>query len=111
MADVTGTVRASHDGKTYALRLTMRSFAELQARHGANVAGLLDGTAGAVPSFAALIDVVSLALQRGEGMAADEADRLADELFTADARLVERLIAASFPDQVGNGQTTKASPA
>lgn len=103
MPDVTGTIRAEHDGKTYALRLTMRSFAELQAKHGANVAGILDGTAGAMPSFAALIDVVSLALQRAEAMPAEEADRLADELLTADIKLVERLIAAAFPDAEGNG--------
>lgn len=97
-ADVTGTVRETFDGTEYSLRLTMRGLAKLQAKHGANVAGLLDGTAGNPPNMEPLLDMVSEALQKGHGLEQAEADDVADELLTADLGLVERLIQAAFPD-------------
>lgn len=114
MADITGTVRARHDGRVYEMRLTMRSLAVLQDKHGDNIAGLLDGSAGSTPNLTALIDMVSLALQKGSGMAASDADDVADELLTADVGIIEKVIRATFPNATvegarGNGRKPKAA--
>lgn len=114
MADITGTVRARHDGRDYEMRLTMRGLAVLQDKHGDNIAGLLDGSAGSTPRFGALIDMVSLALQKGSGMGSNEADELADELLTADVGIIEKIITATFPNATvegvrGNGRKPKAA--
>lgn len=98
IASVTGTLHEQHDGKTYDLRLTMGGIAKLQAMHGRNVAGLLDGSAGDLPDFQALIDMVSVALQKGQGMTPEEAASVADDLLSADMEIVQRLITAAFPN-------------
>lgn len=102
MIDPTGALEVEHGDKTYCLRLTMRGIARLQARHGRNLAGLLDGSAGDIPDMAAVLDLVSEALQKGEGIKAAEADDLADELATADPMVVGRILGAAFPDLEGN---------
>lgn len=108
-ANPTGTIREEFEGKSYDLRLTMRGIASLQATYGNNVAGLLDGTAGDVPNFAALIDLVSLALQRGSKLPKEEAEDIADAMLTADTMIVGRIIAAAFPNEAteGNGKKRK----
>src|SRR5699024_9386171 len=112
MSDPTGTIREECGGKTYELRLTMRSLATLQSQHGNNVAGLLDGTAGSVPNFAALLDLVSLALQNGSKISAEDADEIADTMVTRDTDVVARVIQAAFPDaevDSGNAKGPKAA--
>lgn len=112
MADATGTVHQEFGGKTYELRLTMRSIAALQEKYGNSVAGLLDGTAGEIPNFGALLDLVSLALQRGSKIDSADADDLADEMMSEDTEIVGRIITAAFPDaggDVGNATGPKAA--
>lgn len=102
MADPTGTIYAAHDGKTYALRLTMAGLAQAQERHPDAMAAMLGGE-GTAPSLSLCLLLVSLALQKAERMPMGEADDLADELFTADQSVVQRLLAAAFPDtEAGN---------
>jgi hypothetical protein len=108
MTDPTGAVEVEFGGKSYSLRLTMRGIARLQAKHGRNLAGLLDGTAGDVPDMGAVLDLVSEALQKGEGIAAAEADELADELATANPMIIGLIVTAAFPDPEGNGKTKGA---
>ena len=97
MADVTGVLRADHDGKTYDLRLTMGGIAELQGRFGNDLDGLLSG-GEAIPNFGVLLAVVEVALVRGGGVSSAKASALADDLLTADSSLAGRLIKAAFPD-------------
>ena len=112
MADPTGVVEVEHGGETYSLRLTMRGIARLQAKHGRNLSGMLDGSAGDVPDMAAALDVVSEALQKGQGLPAKEADDIADELATADPMIVGRVLDGAFPDaDAGNALAKKARKA
>jgi hypothetical protein len=104
MTDPTGAVEVEHGGETYSLRLTMRGIARLQAKHGRNLAGMLDGTAGDIPDMTAVLDLVSEALQKGQGLKPAEADDLADEIATADPLIIGTIIAATFPDAVGNAR-------
>ena len=99
MSDITGTIHEVYDGKSYDLRLTMRGIATLQSEYGNNVAGLLDGSAGDLPDFNALLSLVSIAIQKGSGMDAGAADDLADDLLTKDPEIVGRIISAAFPDE------------
>ncbi|SDW78332.1 hypothetical protein [Roseicitreum antarcticum] len=98
MADITGTIRAVHGGSTYDLRCTMGVLAKLQGIHGPSVGGLLDGSAGDLPEFQPMIDMVSLSLQKASGLPADQADEIADDLITEDQGIVERLLTAAFPE-------------
>lgn len=98
MADITGEMIETFGGREYTLRLTMRGIAALQAKHGKNIGGLLDGTAGDIPDFGPLLDLVSLALQKGHAMTPEEADALADDLLTADPQIVGRIVSSTFPD-------------
>lgn len=111
MADVTGVCREEFGGEVYRLRLTMLGLAALQDAHGPSIAGLLDGSAGKTPSFRALVDVVSQALQKGENMPKDQAVELADAMVTADTDVVVRVLAAAFPEASagasGNGKGPK----
>jgi len=107
MADPTGALQHEHGGKTYELRLTMRGLAKLQGKHGLNIAGMLDGTAGDIPNMGAVLDLVSEALQKGSGLSAEQADELADEIATANTAIVGEIIMTAFPDQAGNGQAKK----
>lgn len=104
MTDPTGAVEVELGGETYSLRLTMRGIARLQAKHGRNLAGMLDGTAGDVPDMEAVLDLVSEALQRGHGLPAKEADDIADELATANPMIVGTILAGAFPDAEGNAR-------
>lgn len=98
MADVTGALREDFGGKTYEFKLTARVIAKLQAVHGNNVAGLLDGTAGAIPNFGAVLDLVALSLQMGSKLSDDEAEEIADAMLMQDTEIVGRIIRAAFPD-------------
>ena len=109
MTDPTGAIEVEHGGKTYCLRLTMRGIARLQAKHGRNLAGMMDGTAGNFPDMAAVLDIVSEALQKGHGLKADQADDLADEIATADPQIVGLIVNAAFPSAEGNALKKKAA--
>ena len=98
MADATGALHHEFNGKTYTLRLTMRGLAVLQDMHGSDLGGLLSDGGSAMPMLAPALDLISVALQRGEGIAKEEADDLADEMMTADRNLTQRIMAAAFPD-------------
>ncbi|MCL4065343.1 hypothetical protein M3484_01970 [Pseudomonas sp. GX19020] len=100
MADVTGALHHDFRGKSYTLRMTMRGLAQMQEKHGNDLGGLLSegGDKSAVPPLAPALDLISIALQRGEGLDAEEADNLADEMMTADRNLGGRVLAAAFPD-------------
>ena len=109
MIDPTGAVEVEFAGETYSLRLTMRGIARLQAKHGRGLAGMLDGTAGDVPDMAAVLDLVSEALQKGQSIKAAEADELADELATADPGIVGKILAGAFNGSEGNAKTKGAA--
>tara|TARA_R110000851_G_scaffold110994_2_gene233925 strand:- start:4323 stop:4655 length:333 start_codon:yes stop_codon:yes gene_type:complete len=99
MAEPTGTIHESFGGKDYALQLTFRGIATLQEKYGNNIAGLLDNTAGDIPAFAPLLDLVSLALQKGSKLSAEDADEVSESMLTADTEIVGRIIGASFPEK------------
>uniref|UniRef100_UPI0040482988 hypothetical protein n=1 Tax=Yoonia sp. TaxID=2212373 RepID=UPI0040482988 len=99
MVDPTGTIHEDFQGKSYDLRLTTRGIATLQDKYGNNVAGLLDGTAGDLPKFGALLDLVSVSLQKGSKISVEEADEIADEMLTHDTEIVGRIISAAFPEE------------
>ncbi|WP_277022259.1 hypothetical protein [Paracoccus hibiscisoli] len=99
MADITGTLRHEHDGKSYALRLTLGGIGKLQGKHGDDLAGLLTGKfdgPGQIPPFSVMVDIVAVSLEKC-GMAADEAADLADDMLTADQGIVARIMQAAFP--------------
>jgi hypothetical protein len=109
MIDPTGAVEIVFGGKTYAMRLTMRGIARVQAKHGRTLGGLLDGAPDDFPDMSVVLDLVSEALQRGEGLDAAAADDLADEIATADATIIGRIMASAFPDAAGNAPKKKAA--
>ena len=100
MADVTGALHHEFQGKSYTMRITMRGLAHLQGLHGNDLGGLLSAGGSDIPALRPSLDLVSVALQRGEGIDQPEADDLADEMFTADRTLAGRVLAAAFPDAV-----------
>lgn len=115
MADITGALHHEFGGKTYCLRMTMRGIAKMQALHGNDLGGLLreseEGAPAGVPPLAPALDLISIALQRGENMAQEEADVLADDMMTAERALSSRVLAAAFPDvkaTPGNGKALAA---
>lgn len=110
MAAVTGILTHEFQGRDYALHLTLGGIAKLQGRHGNDLGGLLSGKIEGVPPFGLMIEVLSVALQRGEQMPADEADDLADLMLTKNPQLVERLMVTAFPSIAGNGQGPGAEP-
>lgn len=108
MADVTGALHHEFGGRTYALRLTLGGIAKLQGKYGNDLGGLLTGKVEGTPPFGIMIDMVAAALEKGERLPADEAADLADDMLTADKRLVEGLMKAAFPEQAGNETAPKA---
>ena len=119
MADVTGALHHEFNGKSYTLRITMRGLAHLQGLHGNDLGGLLSDGGSAIPALAPSLDLISVALQRGEGLDQQGADDMADEMFTADRTLAGKVLAAAFPDAVasageapaaGNGKPRAAKP-
>lgn len=104
MADVTGTLRQEHDGKTYALRLTPLGIAALQDAYGNDFLSQLEKVAneGGLPNLRLFVDIVARALEKGEGMAATEATQIADDMVAQDMTLPIRIIQASFPAPEGN---------
>lgn len=99
MSDVTGTLHHQFGGREYALRLTIGGIARLQAKHGADLGGLLTQTEDAapkIPDFAVMLDIIQVALEKG-GVAPDGSADLADDMLTADIELASRLLQAAFP--------------
>jgi hypothetical protein len=115
MADVTGTVRVTHDGAEYTLRLTMRGFAKLQAEFGRDLGGLLTKQqTETIPDYNTVLRIVEVALETG--MPKLEPDRvvaIADELVTADQSLFGRVFEGAFPEAAaaasGNAKRPKAA--
>lgn len=99
MADVTGTVRHAHDGKTYALRLTPLGLAALQDDYGNDFLSDLQRVAetGGLPNMALFVDIVAQALFKGEGMDLGDARLLADDMVARDLSLPLRVVNAAFP--------------
>jgi len=108
MADVTGALTHDFGGHSYSLRLTLGGIAKLQGKYGNDLGGLLTGKAEGTPPFAIMIDMVAAALEKGERLPADQAADLADDMLTADKGLVEALMKAAFPEQLGNAKAPKA---
>ncbi|SEN90721.1 hypothetical protein SAMN04489859_102174 [Paracoccus alcaliphilus] len=108
MADVTGALHHDFGGKTYTLRLTLGGISKLQGKYGNDLGGLLDGGIEGVPPFGMMIDIIAAALEKGERISADDAADLADDMLTADRSIMEKVMKAAFPDQVGNAQAPKA---
>lgn len=121
MADVTGTLHHSFRGDDYALRLTLGGIGKLQGKHGNDLAGLLsgkfdvpesapEGFKAPVPPFSVMIDIVAVALEKGQKLSPDVAADLADEMLTEDQSIVPKIMKAAFPDpKPGNAATpTKA---
>lgn len=107
MADVTGALHHQFGGNSYTLRLTYGVLAKLQGRHGLDLKGLLTGKAGEVPPFDVMLDVVALSLEKGQKIAAEEAADLADDMLSAEPKIFESLMAAAFPDAMGNAQAAQ----
>lgn len=97
MADMTGTVRREHDGRTYAMRLTPLGIAALQDKYGNNFLGELERTEG-LPNLRLFVDIVTQALLKGEAMPHDEAQSVADDLIGRDLTLPMDVVKAAFPD-------------
>lgn len=115
MADVTGTLTVQHGGKSYALRLTIRSFAALQAEFGNDLGGVLTGKT-AIPDFNICLRTVELALRAGNPGAGDSLGdipigTLADDLLTADFTVFERVMAGAFPTQSAGAKPGNAKRA
>ncbi|RNF35389.1 hypothetical protein [Paracoccus methylarcula] len=100
MADITGALHITHDGRELTLRLSMAGLGRLQNQHGPSIGGLLDENRGEdqLLNFGILVDAVSIALQKGMRMDSEEADDLADDLVSADQGIVARLLEAAFPE-------------
>lgn len=117
MADVTGTVRVTHEGAEYTLRLTMGGLATLQAEFGRDLGGLLnqkkveaieEGGEDEIPDFKTLLRIVEVALAKG--MPALEPARvtdIADNLLTADQGILGRLLESAFPDAAASSGNVK----
>ena len=91
----------------------MGGLAKLQGLHGNDLGGLLTGkfeAAGEIPPFAIMLDVVRVALAKGEKMGDAEAEDLADDMLTQDRTLCGAVMQAAFPtsDKPGNGKAPKA---
>lgn len=96
MADVTGTLRREHDGKTYALRLTPLGIAALQDEFGVDfIAKLGDGST--MPNMRLFVRIVQHALVKGEGMSLADAQALADDMLASEMGLPMRVMNAAFP--------------
>lgn len=110
MSNPTGKLTVTHGGQDYALRLTWAGMADLQDRHPEVVGAMISGRE-VVPSMRFALDAVSAAIQKGQGMAAAEADALADEILTDDPTVVSRLLTAAFPagDAAGNAKAKRKS--
>jgi len=108
MSDVTGALHHEFGGKAYTLRLTLGGIAKLQGRHGNDLGGILSGGVEGTPPFAVMIDTVAVALEKGEGMASEDAAELADDMLTASKTLFESLLRAAFPETAGNADAPKA---
>ena len=63
-----------------------------------------------MPPFQIMLDIVRVALEKGEKISGDDAADLADDMLTADKALWGRVWAAAFPEaQKGNAPApTKA---
>lgn len=109
MADVTGALHHEFGGKTFTLRLTLGGIAKLQAKYGNGLGGMLDGTIRGTPPFGIMIDVLAVALEKGQQLPADQAADLADDMLTAGVSLFEELMKAAFPDlaKAGNAKAPK----
>lgn len=111
MADVTGALHYEFGGRRYCMRLTLGGIASLQGRYGNDLAGMLSGEydvkAGQqpqIPPFEVMISILAVALGKGEGMDVEEATILADDMLTADQTVLQRVLAATFPEAVRAGK-------
>ena len=121
MADVTGVLHHGFEGRSYKLELTMRGIATLQGLHGNDIAGFLTGRYDRqegdprppeIPPIAVMLDTISVALQKGEGLDLDDADALADRMATADRGLFAKVWATSQPEaEPGNVKTPRTKQA
>ena len=137
MAELTGTVRRTHDGAEYVMRLTMAGFAQLQSEFGNDFVQQLEGPKEQqleeheeqqlegpkeqqleereeqqgpyIPPMGICLRIVEVALRKGmpdldEARYAD----IADEIFTADPKIIGVLVRAAFPQaeepESGNGE-------
>lgn len=109
MSDVTGALHHEFGGRSYTLRLTLGGIGKLQGKHGNDLGGLLTGGIQGIPPFSLMIDVVAVALEKGERMSSDEAQDVADDIITADQSVFEKLMKAAFPDPSGKRKAPKAA--
>lgn len=117
MADVTGALHHEFAGRTYCLRITMLGLAALQDQYGDDIGGLLsgkfdpseDGKPAPIPPFRIMVDLVKVALIKGEKMTDDEALELADDMATDQRDLGVLALRAAFPPPAaaGNGPARK----
>lgn len=68
MADISGALHHTFEGKTYTLRLTPRGLAHLQADHGLDLPGALSKGYEGTPPFGVLGGIVTEVLKKGEGL-------------------------------------------
>jgi hypothetical protein len=93
-----GELTVDVNGKTYRLHFGMSVIADLQAKYGEKVEAILTQSqnVGGLPDMAIVVDIFLGALQRHH---ADEADRwLVDDIVSANANLLPRLMGVAFPD-------------
>lgn len=109
MPDPRGAVKVLARGKEYTLWLGMSVLADLQCKHGNDVLEKLEAPPGAgpqwLPPLQIVVDLFLASLQRYHDA---EADRyLVDEILSENGDVLQRLLAAAFPDQEpseGNGR-------
>lgn len=106
MADVTGALRRTVGGKTYAMRLTPLGIAALQDLYGNDFLAQIEKTQG-LPNLRLFVDIVTEALIKGEAMAREDAQPLADDLVAGDLSLPLEIIQAAFPAPEGTASATE----
>ena len=109
MIDPTGALHHTFGGKEYALVFSNRAIGKVQSKWGKDLDGLLTG-GSTIPNFSIMADIIAAALVVGSKLPEDEAEDLGDLMSTADRELVNRLIAATFPD-IAEGNAPKKAKA
>lgn len=101
MAKKMGELLVKHEGKEYRLCLTNRGIGVLQDEFGREMSAFMPADGG-VPSFAAIVRVVEIALQKYHGEEATP--DLADDLLGSDRKVFGDLLAVTFPElKAGTG--------
>lgn len=94
MAQITGAVTVTHDGKDYSLILGMSGLAQLQKEYGQDLKPLVEmEEEGKLPDFSVLVRITTIALKRFHP---DADPYLADDLLRADPSVPMQVVRDAF---------------